>query len=138
MRDGRHPDDRLSAFLDDELAEREAIEVARHVATCGSCQDELDALRVTRDALRRLPAVPAPSSLLSEVPTAADARERRGRRVAVAAVCASVGVSGLLGAAFVVGGQEGDVMPPVDVFVVDHVVRTGGGPVLTPVSFERP
>lgn len=138
MRDARHPDDRLSAFLDDELAEADAIEVARHVAACSSCQDELDALRATRDALRRLPAVPAPSSLLSEVPTAADARERRGRRVAVAAVCASVGVSGLLGAAFVAGGQQGDVMPPVEVFVVDHVVRTGGGPVLTPVSFERP
>jgi anti-sigma factor RsiW len=138
MRDGRHPDDRLSAFLDDELDEGDAIEVARHVAGCGSCQDELDALRVTRDALRQLPTVPPPSSLLSQVPTAAGARDRRGRRVAVAAVCVSVGVSGLLGAAFVVGGEQGDVMPPVDVFVVDHVVRTGGGPVLTPVSFERP
>lgn len=138
MRDGRHPDDRLSAFLDDELPEDDAIAVARHVADCDSCQDLLDELRATRDALRRLPDVAPPSSLLAQVPDAAERRERRGRRVAVAAVCASVGASGLLTAAFVAGGQDGDVMPPVEVFVVDHVVRTGGGPVLTPVSFERP
>jgi anti-sigma factor RsiW len=138
MRDARHPEDDLSAFLDDELPEDAALAVARHVADCGHCQRELDDLRATRDALRKLPNVAPPSSLLHEVPTAARRRERHGRRVAVAATCVSLGVSGILTAAFVMGGQDGDVTPPVDVFVVDHVVRTGGGPVLTPVSFERP
>lgn len=36
MRDRGHPDDLLSAFLDDELAEADALAVARHV---GACQD---------------------------------------------------------------------------------------------------
>jgi anti-sigma factor RsiW len=139
MRDGRHPDNRLSAFLDDELDESEGLDVARHLAECADCHGELEQLRRTRDALRRLPDVKPPTMLLDEVPDAAERRGRRSHRVAVVAVCTSLGVSGLLAAAFVVGGQEGDVvMPPVEVFVVDHVVRTGGGPVLSPVSFEQP
>ena len=35
--EGGHEDERLSALLDDELAEDEAIRVARHVAGCDRC-----------------------------------------------------------------------------------------------------
>ncbi len=55
-------------------------------------------------------------------------------------VLAAVGAAGLglLGLAFAVGGAEdGEVVPPVDVVVVDHVARTGGGPVIQPVDLDR-
>lgn len=137
MRDRRHPDDLLSAFLDDELDEPDASHVTRHLAGCGSCLAELDGLRQARTALRGLPDIPPPSSLFAAVPDAADragARDR-GRR---AATGVAVGLAALLTAAFVLGeSQPGEVVPPVEVVVVDHVVRTGGGPVIQPVVLDR-
>ena len=41
----RHDDERLSAFLDDELGEREALAVTRHLRDCDECRDELEQLR---------------------------------------------------------------------------------------------
>lgn len=137
MRDRGHPDEKLSAFLDDELDEPEASHVTRHLATCDSCLAELDGLREARAALRGLPDIPAPSSLFAAVPdVAAEAGSRdRGRR---AAAGVAVGLGVVLAAAFVLGeSQPGEVVPPVDVVVVDHVARTGGGPVIQPVVLDR-
>ena len=38
---------------------------------------------------------------------------------------------------FAAGGPSGEVVPPVDDLVVDHVTNTGGDFVLTPVRVER-
>lgn len=136
MRDRGHPDDLLSAFLDDELEEAASLRVARHLATCRDCLDELDGLRAAREALRDLPQVAPPYALLAEVPEAAhELTPRRGRTVVAGLVA---GMLGLLALAFALGGTEsGDVVPPVDVVVVDHVARTGGGPVIQPVDLDR-
>lgn len=137
MRDRGHPDERLSAFLDDELDEADALQVTRHLATCERCLDELDGLRAARAALRGLPDIPPPSALFASVPVAAaQAGSRdRGRR---AATGVAAGIAALLTAAFVLGeGQPGEVVPPVEVVVVDHVARTGGGPVIQPVVLDR-
>ncbi len=137
MRERGHPDDLLSAFLDDELDEPDASHVTRHLATCDTCLSELDGLREARAALRGLPEIPPPSSLFSAIPdAAAEAGSRDWGRRAATGVAAGLAV--LLAAAFVLGeSQPGEVVPPVDVVVVDHVVRTGGGPVIQPVVLDR-
>ena len=139
MRERGHPDAELSAFLDDELDEVAARRVTRHVAGCARCVAELDDLRTARAVLRDLPRVTGPDAgeLVAHVPDAAR-RDRERRRVRTAVAGTVAGVLGVLGIAFVLGGSEqGEVVPPVDVVVVDHVVRTGGGPVLQPVDLGR-
>lgn len=132
----QHEDERLSAFLDDELPEREALEVTRHLAACDRCMAELEDVRAARSALRRLPNVDPPAALFldAELFAAADAAVRwpLGMRVLVAALAGSAVLGG---AAFAAGGSpDGTVVPPVELFVVDHVVRVGGGPVITSVD----
>lgn len=138
MRDRGHPDELLSAFLDDELDETTSLDVARHLDECASCLADLEGLRHARAALRGLPDIgPPPASVFAAVPRAAAraTTTARGRR---ATVGAAAGVAALLTTAFVLGGGEpGEVVPPVDVVVVDHVARTGGGPVIQPVDLGR-
>lgn len=138
MRDRGHPDDLLSAFLDDELGEVEASRVTTHVADCHRCLDELEGLRAARAALRGLPEVdPPPPNVFAAVPDAA-AEAATSARTRATAAAAALGVAALLATAFALGdGEPGEVVPPVDVVVVDHVARTGGGPVIQPVDLDR-
>lgn len=125
----RHEQERLSAFLDDELSDEEALEVARHVASCAECLAELEGLRAARDALRALPTVRPPAPI---VPPPPQATARWWRAVAVGLCGGMLLVVG----AWTLGGEGGGtVAPPVDVFVADHVVRvTSGGPFVVPVD----
>jgi anti-sigma factor RsiW len=132
--------DRISAFLDDELPEDAALAVTRHLAACARCLDELEGLRATRDALRRLPGTPVPLPVLT-VARAAGARPGRlrrvGRRLQVASMALAVAV-GVVGVAYLAGEERGEVVPPLELFLVDHLARTGGGPVPAPVgALER-
>lgn len=132
MRD-RHEDARLSAFLDDELPDDEALVVTRHLARCPRCLDELEALRRTRSAVRELPRVDPPEGLLDGVAVAAADLPRSRRLFTAAAAGVALGLS-----LYLVGGEDGGtVVPPVDRFVIDHVARTDGGPVLSPVDLGR-
>lgn len=123
--------DLLSAFLDDELDDDRALEVARHAADCEPCLQELEALRATRTALRRLPDLQAPV-LTGEVRAGSGMVRTLSRRVRWASAVVVV-VSALVGAAYLVGDEDG-VVPPAELFLVDHVARTGGGPVPAPVG----
>jgi anti-sigma factor RsiW len=134
-----HAGDRLSALLDDELGDREALAVARHLARCDGCLAELERLRATRTQLRELSA-PAPSlgwmvetMVLGAVDDPAPVRGAAGRPVALIG-----GVAGVLFALALAlgGGPEGSVVPPVDRFVVDHVTQVDGGPVVTPARLD--
>lgn len=129
------PDDRLSALLDDELGEREALAVTRHLAGCAGCRDELEELRRTRAALRDLPQVEAPLSFMVESvvlgPTAEPAHGP-----SMVAVGTLVAASVLLVTAFVLGGSAGAIAPDVDGIVGDHVESVGGGPVVVPVMLD--
>jgi anti-sigma factor RsiW len=126
--------DRISAFLDDELDDERALEVTRHLAGCRGCLDELEALRATRDALRRLPGLQAPLPVLT-VAGAVGANpsllRRTGRRLQLASAALAI-VTGVVGLAYLAGDEGGGIVPPVDLFLVDHVARTGGGPVPAP------
>lgn len=137
---GRHQGERLSALLDDELDDDEALEVTRHVAGCEECFAEFEAIREARRALRGLPPVDPPDDLYADLLAGATAAaEGGGSRRALRAVAAVV-ASGLLvsAAAFLAGDDErGTVSPPVEMFVVDHVARVEGGPNLTTVDLGR-
>lgn len=127
--------DRISAFLDDELDEARAMAVTRHLADCPTCLAELEGLRRTRDALRRWAATPAPV-----VPVGAIARPgmvrklSRGLRLASAGLLATIAMTGL---AYLVGEDSGEVVPPADLFLIDHLARTGDGPMPAPYGFSE-
>ena len=130
-----HEGDRLSAFLDDELDEDDALHVTRHLERCAPCREELEELRSTRSALRALPSIEPRLSWMVEtavlVPTAPE-----DRSAATAAGVLLLAVVLLLAGAFVLGGDGGTVRPAVDDFVVDHVGAVDGGPVVTPVRLD--
>lgn len=138
-RSERHEDERLSAFLDDELSDDEALVVTRHLARCDDCVAELDGIRRARAALRRLPNLEPPPALFVDAAFTAAVADPGwpatwplGARLLVAGLLATFGIGA---AAFAAGGDpEGTVAPPVELFVVDHVLRVGGGPVITAVD----
>ena len=133
-----HEEERLSAFLDDELGDDDALRVTRHLAACDRCLGELEELRSTRSALRGLPLVDPPPVLFERVATAAASYDVSIRRTRRGARAAPAGAALRAAAAFVAGDDGGTVSPPVDLFVVDHVTRVGGGPMVTPVDLGRP
>jgi anti-sigma factor RsiW len=122
----------LSAFLDDELSDVAALGLTRHVSGCRRCRQELEALRVTRSALRGLPEVQAPI-LTSEARPPRRVRTWSRRVVAVSTLSAAALALGA--AAYVAGGEGGgEVVPPVERFLLDHLARTGDGPVPAPLG----
>ena len=129
-----HEGDRLSAFLDDELDERAALEVTRHLQRCAACRVELEELRSTRRALRSLPPVAPSLAWMVETAVLVPSDERPGSHRFVAGVLAAV--AALLLGAFALGADPGSVQPPVDRMVVDHVRSVDGGPVVTPVQLD--
>jgi anti-sigma factor (TIGR02949 family) len=65
---GQHRD-RFSEYLDGELDGQARAALEAHVAGCAECRQELDALRRTVQAVRDLPAEPAPMGLTEDVLT---------------------------------------------------------------------
>lgn len=128
---------RLSAFLDDELGDDDALALTAHVTGCPTCRAELEALRATRTAvrslppLRGLPGVQAPV-LTAEVRGLQQVRSWSRRVIAVSGLAAAALALGA--AAYVAGGDGGEVVPPVERFLLDHLARTGDGPVPAPLG----
>lgn len=123
----------LSSFLDDELDDARSLSLTRHVTGCGWCRAELEALRATRSALRGLPAIQAPVLRREVRPLV---RVRTWSRRVVAFVGVSAATLALGAAAYVAGGEGGggEVVPPVERFLLDHLARTGDGPVPAPLG----
>jgi anti-sigma factor RsiW len=126
--------DVLSAFLDDELSDERALDVTRHLRGCELCLEVLEELRTAREALRRLPDLQAPVLVggVRARPDVLTDLTRRLRWVGVVVLAAGL-LLGLGGVAYLVG-DDGEVVPPVELFIVDHVARTGGGPVPAPIG----
>lgn len=57
----------LSAYLDDDLDAVALGEIRAHLESCAACHRELDLLRLTVGALRRLPDLPPPAGILAGV-----------------------------------------------------------------------
>lgn len=121
----------LSAWLDAELSHEDAAAVRFHVTGCQACEEEIQALRRTRSALRSLPPRSAPVDLLA-------ARRRPRSRTAVAAMTLLVGALGasvvLLGSSTPADGPVVEV--PVELFVADHLLHSASSPVGQPLLVE--
>jgi anti-sigma factor RsiW len=123
------PDDRLSAYLDDELdpAERQAIE--SYLAASPDWRRELDEVAWARDTLRRLPVHEAPPGFweAAVAPERADARARRSRRVRrvprIAGLSAAAAVVAAVVTAAVVVPSPDRVSPEVPAVADAHNVR---------------
>jgi len=63
------PED-LSAFLDGELPDSEALEIEIHLTKCEECQTELAGLRAARAAVRGLPMLSPPDDVFEFAPPA--------------------------------------------------------------------
>lgn len=132
----------LSAWIDGELTAREGASVAAHLPACPRCRATADGLAVTRTLLRAAPVRRAPAEVVQRAATTTGAPRpvRHVRRTAVRAAAGALAASGALGVAgFALGGAPGPdtrVSVPVQVYVGDHLVRTTGSPVSTPVAFE--
>lgn len=72
-RDHRWAPDRMSDYVDGELARNGRTRLERHLVECGECRKLLDGLRRTLDVLRELP---APSGGAEAVQIAAAVRAR--------------------------------------------------------------
>ena len=59
-REHRYVDARLSAYVDDEVSDREQRRIEAHLAACETCRAELRVLRWTVGLLRQAPPVKAP------------------------------------------------------------------------------
>lgn len=58
---------RLSPHLDGDLPAEAGAAVRKHLESCAECRAELELLRLTVSALRRLPELPAPAGILAGV-----------------------------------------------------------------------
>lgn len=75
-----HPGDELQLLIDGRLASERRAAVEAHVAECGRCRRELDALRRVRTALRQdLPEHPLPAVLAARVSAALATEAARAR-----------------------------------------------------------
>jgi hypothetical protein len=63
-REHQHVSERLSAYMDDELAARERTRVEGHLSTCGQCRADLRTLRWTKRLLRETPHVRVPRTFV--------------------------------------------------------------------------
>lgn len=122
--------EQLSAFLDDEVSDADALDIARHVSRCDPCAAELEGVRLARDAVRSLPTLKPPPALVSHP----QQPPRQRRPLVLLGIAGAVAATGMI---FAAGGGTGDVVPPVDDLVVDHVNNTGGDLLLTPVRVEK-
>ena len=141
---GEHLGDRLSAYLDDELAPAARREAEAHLAGCADCRAELDDVAAVRLAIRILPVHTAPRPLVDgpsfgEDPRPGGApRAAAPRRRAVWALAAAVAAAVAL-----VLPREPEVAPSLPSLADSHAARasiTGDpltqlAPIAVPVRF---
>jgi anti-sigma factor RsiW len=128
-------EERLSAYLDGELTQREKGIVERHLATCQDCRWDLDTLRQTVQWVQELPSVPVPRVFTIPVP-AQPARSRR-RRWGVPLLQGATALVALM-LVFVVAGDfvlTGSWWPAASE-VSRSVVAPGGGEVAPTLAAE--
>lgn len=131
-----------SAYVDGELRRDERAAFAQHLTSCARCRNDVASLRTTKALLASLPVRHVPAELLPE-PSSRRPRSHTVRRVAARTLTGAVTAAAALAVtAFALGGQPAPNTPtvsiPVDVYVAQHLVRSVGGPVSTPVILDSP
>jgi anti-sigma factor RsiW len=116
IRPGDHLDELLSAYLDGELSPADLATAETHLAGCGACRGELDAVLATRHLLRRLPGRLPPSGWYRDV-VVTDARRRRTARSAATWIALGAAAASAI---LLLAPGEPSVAPPVFQFVDAH------------------
>lgn len=80
-REHRYVEARLSAYVDNEVSDRERRRVESHLASCEACRADLRALRWTVGLLRQTPPVKAPRLFVVREADLAKGRQRTPARV---------------------------------------------------------
>ena len=93
--------ERLSAYLDSELAATERAAVEAHLADCEQCQRELAALRQMRDVLRALPTPALPRAFT--LPVSPAPSERRAMPAWSRPAQALGGLAAMVGLGLLIG-----------------------------------
>ncbi len=140
-----HLGELLSAHLDGELSLGEARLVAGHLEVCGECRAEFDDLTAARAAVRMLPALELPESVVDSIPPTERRRSRmlapQWAAVAAAVLALAVGSATLLdekppepisasdlGAVYVARVSVDRVLPPTPRFIdAGTLVELRGG-----------
>jgi len=128
----------LSAYIDGELAERDAGALETHLQACESCGRELAELRLASAALRELPDIEAPRSfaltpahVAGPAATTAPAAVRSvnsGLRLTGGVLAAALAVLLVLDTGGIVGGGgEGTQEPGVSFFAATGDEKAAGG-----------
>jgi predicted anti-sigma-YlaC factor YlaD len=129
-----HLGELLSAHLDGELSLGEARLVAGHLEVCGACRAEFDDLAAARAAVRTLPALELPDSVVAVIPRTERRRSRmpapQWAAAAAAVLALAVGSAALLdepppepisasdlGAVYVARVSVDRVLPPTPRYV---------------------
>jgi predicted anti-sigma-YlaC factor YlaD len=119
---GRHLEDILSAYLDEELAPAARREAEAHLAACADCRAELDDVAAARQAIRIMP-VRATSRPLLDIDsewvhgTGSLATQRRRARAAWAlAAAVAAGIAMVL-------PSEPEVAPSLPSMAGSHAAR---------------
>ncbi len=151
-----HLGDALSALLDGELGDADAVAARAHLATCSMCETELAEIGEARSWLRDLPPVEPPADFVEQLvvtspspgpdATVTPIGEAPGRRrqwragVAAMSACAAVTII-VLGMA---APRDPPASPPLGRFIVAHETEVGvGDPVselataVVPLGFQR-
>ncbi|MEA3502257.1 MAG: zf-HC2 domain-containing protein, partial [Actinomycetota bacterium] len=117
-----HLGDRLSAYLDGELATLEHRRVTRHVIDCADCRAELQELDRARIAIRSLPGVE--TTMTGEIP-APPSRHRRRKPIVAGGIGAAAAAALLFGLA--VGGGD-EPLFVLDDLATRHIARASAEP----------
>ncbi len=118
-----HLGDRLSAYLDGELASIEHQWVTKHLIDCPDCRSELQALDRARTAIRSLPGVD--TGMTDEIPvTVAPKRHRAGM---IAGTIGAVAAALVLFFSIATAGNDQPVVTLNDL-ATRHVARASAEP----------
>jgi len=113
FRSHRRFQEQLSAYIDAELPEKDALALDAHVQSCEACSRELDELRLASAALQELPEVDVPRSfalspadVARPVPQTAVRSVNAGLRLTGAGLAAALAVLLVLDTGGIVGGGD--------------------------------
>ena len=126
-----HLGDRLSAYLDGELATLEHRRVTKHLVDCADCRTELHELDRARIAVRSLPGVETTmTGEIVVIPT-----PQRRRRIVAGGIGAAAAAALVIGLA--VGGGSDPVFV-LDDLATHHIARASAEPgfAILPAVFE--
>ncbi len=123
----------LSAYLDGEVTDAEAMRIETHLSECPDCAQELEGLNWARSAVRSLPLLAPPTDVFDAIPIPSAQGPARGRfLMPVAAAVAAIVVIGGVVSGVVAASDAQEI--PIESVATQHAVGSAGQPGVLLVS----